>query len=338
MNIATTLCQKPDCLVAQNGHCSLGMDPVEQCPNYAQAATQAETNVEPAPPSESTRVQPIEICSGDVMNIEELAIFSRRHRVRTVSLIGEHKAGKTTLIAAVYAKFCKGPVAGLQFAGSRTLVGFAKRHHLALVDSKRDEPTTPRTSRSEPAAFFHLAVRAEARGRPVHLIISDRSGEAYAAARTDTSLIEDLGELQFAERAVFILDGAKLSCRGQRAAYGRQFKQMIHAFHDNGALANARAIEILATKTDVTLSRPDTDDQTKYLDDYEQRLIAEFHSSGIKVGFHRICALPKSKLSVGYLGLDDVIERWAHPEQSLDVSQKAIPDAARQIDRLMTRW
>lgn len=338
MNAPATLCSKPDCQVAQNGHCDLGNDPVERCPNYASAAPAPEMKIEPATSSETVRVEPVEICSGDVMDIDELAAFSRRHRVRTVSLIGEHKAGKTTLIAAIYARFCKGPFAGLQFAGSRTLVGFAKRHHLALLNSKRDEPTTPRTSRDDPVAFFHLAIKSDASHRPMNLIISDRSGEAYGDARTDTSLIDGLDELRLADRAVFMLDGAKLARLEQRAAYARQFKQMIHAFNDNGALPNARAIEILATKTDVTLSQPNTHDQAKFLDDYEQQLIAEFGSMGLEVSFHRICALPKSKISVGYLGLEEVIERWTQPGPSLDVSQKAVTGATRQIDRLLSKW
>ena len=48
----------------------------------------------------------------------------------------------------------------MAFAGSRTLVGFGKRHHLALLNSGRTDPTTPRTSRDEPVAFFHLALSA----------------------------------------------------------------------------------------------------------------------------------------------------------------------------------
>src|SRR5882757_9830390 len=96
MNAPTTLCSKPCCQVAQNGHCDLGNDPVERCPNYAQATPAAETKIEPATPSETARVEPVEICSGDVMDIDEFAAFSRRHRVRTVSLIGELSLSQTS--------------------------------------------------------------------------------------------------------------------------------------------------------------------------------------------------------------------------------------------------
>src|SRR6202035_3933520 len=98
------------------------------------------------------------------------------------------KAGKTTLLASIYAMFLKGPFAGMTFAGSATLVGFAKRHRLALLNSGRIVPTTPRTSRDDPPSFFHLALSKDG-AAPVNLIIADRSGEAYGDARISTDLI-----------------------------------------------------------------------------------------------------------------------------------------------------
>jgi double-GTPase-like protein len=246
----------------------------------------------------------------------------------------KHKAGKTTLIAALYASFCKGPFANLQFVGSRTLVGFAKRHHLALLNSQRDSPTTPRTSRNDPVAFFHLALTHRIGSRPLHLVMSDRSGEAYADARADTSLIGGLEELKLAERACFMLDGARLAAVDQRSGYSRQFKQMIHAFLDNNALANVSAIEVLATKTDVIQIRRDVADQSKYLDEYGQQIVDEFRREGVEIGFHRICALPKSDKKVGYLGLEDVMTRWLAPIPFPRADQPAVVDATRQIDRL----
>ena len=148
--------------------------------------------------------------------------------------------------------------------GVRTLVGFAKRHALALLNSGRTEPIIWRTSRDDPVAFFHLALARGCRD-VVDLIISDRSGEAYGAARIDTDLIQKLPELQQADRACFLMDGAKIASNEQRPAYARQFKQMIHALHDNGALANVKAIEVLATKFDLTKTQGNTEDQIKFL-------------------------------------------------------------------------
>jgi hypothetical protein len=338
MNAPMKLCSKPGCQVATTGKCDLGKDPVESCHNYAQPESAKELDQEPDPAPSAPKIEPVEICSGDVMHLDELSAFSRCHRIRSVSLIGEHKAGKTTLIAAIYEAFCKGPFAGLQFAGSRTLVGFSKRHYLALLNSKREEPTVPRTSRDDPVSFFHLALATGSSARPIHLIMSDRSGEAYADARTDTSLIDGLDELRLADRACFMLDGARLAVVDQRAAYTRQFKQMIHAFCDNHALANVKAIEILATKADVIQALPNATDHARFLDDYEMQIAEEFKGGGVDISFHRICALPRSDLSVGYLGLEEVIRRWTAPDPLPDVAQPPIAGAIRQLDQLLSKW
>jgi hypothetical protein len=328
-----TLCQNAECQVATTGKCHLGHDPVERCPNYARddiVPDNADVVAEPT----TERVAPVEICSGDVMHLEDLATLARTTPVRVVALVGDQRAGKTTLIASIYAMYCKGPFAGMAFAGSRTLVGFAKRHHLALLNSGRADPTTPRTSRDEPVAFFHLALSG-AVGPPVHLVFSDRSGEAYGDARIVTDLIQNLPELLQADRVCFLLDGAKLASKDQRPAYSRQFKQMIHALLDNGALVNVKAVEVLSTKFDLT-KRGDAEEQLRYLDAYERTLIAEFNARGL-TECYRVCALPKADQSVGFLGLDEAIKRWTAAPPRPELGPESIADAPRQIDRMLAK-
>jgi GTP-binding protein EngB required for normal cell division len=268
------------------------------------------------------------------MLMEDLWPFMQRRQVSTVALIGEQRAGKTTLLSSIYQQFCRGRFAGLSFAGSETLVGFAKRHHLALLSSGRADATVPRTSRNDPVSFFHLCLQRQA-GDLVDLILSDRSGEAYGAARTDTSLIPGLIELPLANRACFLLDGAKLASKDDRPAYSRHFKQLIHALHDNGALKHVATVEVLATKFDVTNSQADVAQQTDYLDKYEKQLISEFADAGLQIQTHRICALPKADHKVGFKGLDQLIQRWTEKAMPPTLTPRAIGDTPRQVDRLL---
>jgi hypothetical protein len=335
MNAASVLCQRPDCKVAETGVCDLKHDPVELCPNYAKPAN-AETPPD-AQASAPRTVAAARIASGDTMAWEDLEAFSRGHRIQTVSVIGEPKSGKTTLIAAIYASLCKGPIGDREFVGSRTLVGFAKRHHLALLNSERKTPKTPRTSRDDPTSFFHLALRPKSGGSISHLVISDRSGEAYQAARQDTSLVKELTELKLADRACFVLDAAKLTHPERHATYSRQFKQMICALRDNGAFRDSAAIEVIATKIDTT-NRPERAEKSAaILDEYERQITEELKASGDGFGFHRVCALPKSHLETGYLGLGETLERWTTPQPLPSVVQPAVHDAVRQIDRLLAK-
>lgn len=339
MNAAPLPCRRPECKVAQTGKCDLKHDPVELCPNYgkmAQPSPAASGEEQPTPGR--TAPTAVGISSGDTMEWEDLEVFSRGHRMRTVSLIGEPRSGKTTLIAAIYASLCKGAIGDRAFVGSRTLVGFAKRHHLALLNSERRSPKTPRTSSDDPTAFFHLALRPKDGGPLSQLIISDRSGEAYQAARRDTTLVKNLTELRLAERACFVLNAAKLTNPERHAAYGRQFKQMIYAFRDNRAFRDNVVIEVLATKIDITKKPDRAGESAAILDEYEAQIVHEFKAAGIEIGFHRVCALPKSHLETGYLGLAETVARWTTPQQLPDVVQPAVGDAFRQIDRLLAKW
>jgi Double-GTPase 2 len=338
MNAAPLLCERTGCPVAQTGKCDLKHDPVELCPHYGKAPQASQDTGEERTSPRRTKPSPVKIAAGETMEWADLDAFSRGHRVRTVSVIGEPRSGKTTLIAALYASLCRGPVGDHEFVGSRTLVGFARRHHMALLNSDRKSPKTPRTSRDDPTAFLHLALRPRSGGAVSQLIVSDRSGEAYQAARQDTALVKELRELQLADRACFVLNAAKLTNPERHAAYSRQFKQMIYALRDNGAFREGVAIEVLATKIDAT-KRPDrVAECAAILDEYEARIVEEFRYAGIEFGFHRVCALPKTHLETGYFGVDETLARWTAPRPLPDVAQPAVKDASRQIDRLLAKW
>jgi hypothetical protein len=333
MNVVAPICSKEGCNVQIDGICVLGNDPVESCPNYA---AQAEPVAELETPDEEPRTAPpVKIWASEKMLLTDYSALARRRRLRTVALVGEEKVGKTTLLCSIYAMFCKGPFAELTFAGSETLLGFAKLQAFAMLNSGRSSPTIPRTSRRDPLTFFHLAL-ARSRRDIVDLVIADRSGETYAAARTSTDLIKTLDEFRLADRVCFLLDGGRLASKDDRAAYTRNFRQMINALHDNGALTRATDVEILSTKLDITRGGVAAD--IDYMKDFEARVVSDFAKKGLAVSSYEICALPKNDRAVGIVGLDDLIQRWTRPAPFPDVTPQAVAGAPRQIDRLLSKF
>jgi hypothetical protein len=333
--MTSALCKIAECDVARSGVCHLGSDPVETCPNYAPEEVEIDS-IDTMLDLPEAVYEPVAIADSDVMHFEDLANFARGRRIRTIALVGERKAGKTTLLASIYAMFLKGPYAGVTFAGSVTLLGFAKRHALALLNSGRTDPTTPRTSRDDPPSFFHLALSRDG-GTLLDLIIADRSGEAYGDARVTTDLIQNLPELRQADRVCFLLDVARLVSKESRAAYSRQFKQLIRALHDNGALGGVNAVEVLATKFDCLSKCESPEEQLNYLEDYERALVTDFGARGLEIECFHICALPKSNVAVGFIGLAEAIERWTERAPRQDVRPVPIAHAQRQIDRLYAK-
>jgi len=334
----TQVCTNPECDFANTGTCARGFDPIETCPEFSEA------EIEDLDPGEEfdDSVSPDDQLDGVVLRpnglISETDIvgFRNNRRMQTIVLVGEQKAGKTTLLSAIYGLFCKGPIGRYSFVESRTLKAFAERNHLALVTSNGEVPTTPRTSRADPMGFFHLRLKAD--DDVSDIVISDRSGEAFEAARTNTGFIERLTELALADRVCFLLDAAKLTKLETRSGYRRTFKQLIRALIDNAALRPASKIEILTTKLDRISTGPDGRDLEAEVAAYEKELHDEFAAGSHQFEMFRICALPRSNTSLGFIGLDELIERWAAPVAAIDITPIPVQAPRRQFDRLLKVW
>jgi hypothetical protein len=151
MNAVAPICSDNECKVQVDGKCRLKYDPVESCPNYA---AEKDVVVEAVVEEEPRTAPPVGIWSSEKMLLTNLTAFARRRRVRRVALVGEEKVGKTTLLASIYGMYCKGPFADLSFAGSETLLAFARLQAFVLLSSGRTSPTVPRTSRRDPVKLL----------------------------------------------------------------------------------------------------------------------------------------------------------------------------------------
>ncbi|UIJ82420.1 TRAFAC clade GTPase domain-containing protein [Rhizobium leguminosarum] len=333
---APTICSNPECQVDQLGHCHLGHDPIDSCPNYGQDEVEeldpGDVEEERASPAEET-VDGVELRPNTRIQESAVTKFRNKNRANTIVLVGEQKAGKTTLLAALYGLFCKGPLGGFEFAGSQTLYAFAERNHLALFEPERDVPSTPRTSLGEDVSFFHLKMKS---GEEMcDILISDRSGEAFEAARVNTAFIDRLTELLLADRVCFLLDAARLTKVETRPGYRRIFKQTIRSLLDNDAVPKSAVLEVLVTKLDRVF---DNAALIQEVSEYESELFEEFGILGQEFVIHRICALPRANVGVGFLGMEELIARWASTVGSADILPAKVGNALRQIDRVAKNW
>lgn len=329
-------CRKTGCEVATTGRCALGNDPVESCDEYGVEEAQLDHG-EDAEEAEAAE-RPVEpkrrLHRSALLSREELWAIRKAVPTTTISLIGDNKAGKTTLIAALYGSFCKGPFAGYKFRSSRTLTAFAERHHQALDRSARSLPTTPRTSRQDGVGFFHLNVVGAAGQR--HLMIADRSGEDFKESRRNTELIGKLWELEMADRICFILDAGKLARPETRAGYKRRFKQQIWALLNNDALPEHTALEVISTKLDKLAPKPATEPDLCELEEFENAVVEEFAEEGRRLDVRRICALPRSNFAVGLIGLESLLQGWLPNRPVSDCRPLTAVAPARWVDRMLT--
>ena len=328
-------CRNPDCEVATTGKCAFNHELLDSCEEYGAAEADLDVGDDDEPDDVVEMAMPTRLRSSDLLKSEHLWPLQKTVPTKTVALVGDFRAGKTTLISALYASFCKGPLAGYTFRSSRTLTAFARRHHDALLQSQRDTPVTLRTSRQEGLGFFHLCLRDTVDGDH-NLLIADRSGETYAEARSDTSLIGELTELKCADRVCFLLDSARLVDVEQRHSYKRAFKQQIHAFLDNGALLPGTALEMVTTKLDKLTSEIEGGALIEELNAFEATTLAEF--SDVSLTARRVCALPRANYAIGVVGLDEMLQDWLAPRAREYPGLTAAREPVRQLDRVFECW
>jgi Double-GTPase 2 len=328
-------CRNPDCEVATTGKCALNHELLDSCEEYGAAEADLDYGDDDRATDVVEVVMRTRLRSSDLLKPEQLWPLQKQVPTRTVALVGDFRAGKTTLISALYASLCKGPLAGYSFRSSRTLTAFARRHHDALLQSKRNSPVTLRTSRQDRLGFFHLCLRDKAEGDH-NLLIADRSGEIYAEARSDTSLIGQLTELVCADRVCFLLDSARLADVEQRHTYKRAFKQQIHSLLDNGALSHSTSLEMVTTKLDKLKPQNDGQALIEVLDEFEAATLAEF--SHVSLTARRVCALPRADYTVGVVGLDSMLQDWLAPRAREYPGLTAAREPVRQLDRIFEYW
>lgn len=323
-----------------SGKCVLGNDPVDACPQYSEDDEKLldSGDDEPGPSAATvpTATDNVRLCPNERILTAELTALRNRVPTHTIVLVGEQKAGKTTLLACLYGMFCKGSVGEYSFVTSKTLRAFAERHHLALAKTRRATPTTYRTSRADNVGFFHLCLSSG--NNTTDLIISDRSGEDFDDARVNTALIPELRELALADRVCFLLDAAKLTNIKTRATYRRTFSQLIRALIDNRAVPKRAKIEVLVTKLD-KVSRPESDPALlEAVRAYEKELMDEFKPHWPGFATYEICALPSANHLIGFVGLQELVARWCEAPVAIDTRPLPVADGLRQFDLLLGRW
>jgi hypothetical protein len=178
---------------------------------------------------------------------------SRRSTV--LVLAGGVGSGKTSVYAALYERFGRGPFGGRLFAGSLTLAGFEKRCHGWRVDSGQEIPTIDHTKATD-LQWLHMRIRDEERRRPIQdLLFGDYDGEVFDALSGGASEEGDYRFLRRADHVGLNLDGDLLSLDTERDGAVTKATYLADALLEDGRLADPRSLFIVLTKLDLIVTR-----------------------------------------------------------------------------------
>jgi hypothetical protein len=277
--------------------------------------------------------------SGDALDIEGVDAFLRWRSAILVSIVGDVGSGKTTLICAIYDQFLRGPFAGLIFAGSRTLMAFEQRSHYSRVESGGVRPDTQRTSLAEGLGFFHIAlVRSDPPHTRTDLMISDRSGEVYKEARSNSAIIPKLIEISKADYVVLLLDGAGLADPAKRAGALGSLRQTLQALLDGDALDLASQVQVVTTKLDLIEKHADQYEIEERLARFQSLLSRDFAHRLGGLSFWAVAARADDHTYPSAKGVDSLLGSWVEPAAIVvSPTNRTMPHLESEFDRLLSR-
>lgn len=327
-------CSNDDCNFESDGKCVEGFE-IEDCPHASEISIDDIPEAEERDVTVSQREQAVALASGEALDRDKASTLQRRRVSRAIGLIGANDSGKTSLIAGVYDLLQDGPVSGVEFAGSSTLIGFEKVCHLARAVSRRTVPHTERTSRGADATFFHLDLFQEDVGL-TSLFIGDRSGEDYLAITDQISQTDQLFEIRRADCITLLVNGAQLAVSSQRHEIRAVTPHIIQALVEARAIRAGCRLAVVLTKKDAVVASPDAQRVYRDFDGLVEEII---ESHGAYLGEVRpfvIAASPEDCEQVPRgEGLGDLLLFWLHPIPPAAALRAGRPlEFERMIDRL----
>lgn len=278
-------CSQPGC-TAPAGVCLDGFAKYsEECPGWL--ASQDDRHQDDADEDEALDSEQLGVpetpdvvrtSMGSTLDYVDCDKLLRQRGGRLISFVSGPKAGKTSLIAALYEFVSRGLLEGCAFAGSETLLGFEERCHFSRAASGRAAPDMLRTRVRSTASILHIA--ASKHDGITHYFLLDRSGENFDEVVATPALAASYSDLERADEVWFLLDGAILLSNPARATAG--VRRMFQAVLQAGFLAGKRIV-LVVTKSDLFVDSDDTDRMTATVSDFAQELSNRHGGNQIEV-------------------------------------------------------
>lgn len=195
------------------------------------------------------------------LNLVAANKLAAKRRPTVLILAGDVETGKTSIYAALYERFGRGPFAGRFFGGSVTIPGFERRCHNWRTASGAPIPSMPHTPLTE-LDWLHLRIRDAECKRPLQdLLFADYNGEIYADIASGADTEVDRSFLRRGDHVGVVLDGSKLSAGTEREAALLRADYLVTALSEPGVLVDPRALFIVISKFDLVATAGDSERQ-----------------------------------------------------------------------------
>ena len=329
-------CSAEGCQVPSGGACIEGFDELTQCPNYSTVALSSgeigEVGVSPITEEsgdlqEGTKQPPIQLFTGNALAVNEAHGLTGERISTVVVLMGLVKSGKTTLLAELYERFCKGAFAGYLFSGSRTIMGFEQICYLSRAVSEGRAEDTDRTKRGIARTLLHLDLVEEASQCHKRLLISDLSGELFEEATLSSDNLQAIPYLRRADYVVVFADAEKLGKISERHLLLNQLLVLLRCCIEEEIIRPSSRLALVVSRHDLLPSDMDLSFFNSLRQRVTQRTADYFNEP---VQFFDLAARPKSGPEDGY-GIAELLASWL---QSSPVREPRMPDLACSLENV----
>lgn len=260
------ICEQEGCPFVENGRCLEGLPNGEACPHLhtvdadpgsqdgssvghsAESGEAKEVAATPALSNEADGEPMRELGGEESLSVELADEVAAKWGARVVLFAGEHNAGKSTLIAELYAQFLQGSFELWRFAGSQCLMALDRRYHGARGPGP-EAPSIPHTV-DEDMRLLDLRLRDPA-GAYLSLLLSDIKGEFVRQVIEGASALVELPLVVRADQTAIVIDGDSIADPFARHQAMTRARVLVGALTDPGGLQEGRPLAFLLTKKDV---------------------------------------------------------------------------------------
>lgn len=323
-------CSNPDCRVAQTGKCVEGLG-LSECSHYGRRPDDTADAFKSE--SEAPLVIGIQIAGADCLTSEQASQLLRAGCARVIAVIGPSDAGKTSLIASLYDLFQDGPVAGTEYARSRTLHAFERTCHDARAACRRGTPHSNRTPLGE-VRFYHLDLGGGPAADGLALILGDRAGEDYRNATDDVSTVAGFQEVRRADSITVLVDGERLLDSGKRHNARSETLLMLRALVDGEAIESGQRLALVLTKLDAVLTSDLRDRVESDFTSMFEKIRDSFGDQFSEIASFRVAASPKNDLAKRGGGVAELLAFWIQPRPPVSAVPRKMPKFERYYARL----
>ncbi len=251
---------------------------------------------------------------------------------RVVAVIATFDAGKTSLIAALYDAFQRGPVSGMSFAGSSTLHSFEVACHDSRSASRREEAAIFRTPIGD-ARYYHLDLCPAAGGHVASLLVADRAGEEYMAVAIEVANVGPLFEVRRADTLTLLVDGVRLADSKQRHNVRAEIESIVQGLHDGDALNGRQRLAVALTKNDAVQGSARSIAAFVDFERLVENIRKTFGSSFAEITSFTTAASPKVVDAQRGQGLPELLTYWMK-SPVIPTERQVNPIATRDFGRL----